>query len=101
MRSLLLLLFISGILFSCSNPETVPAKSYKSYDELVTLFKEWREFVKPNMNEGVPDYSKEAMAKQHAELPEWQKRLNSFDTTGWAIPQQVDWYLITFRCSRA
>ena len=94
MRSLLLLLFISGILFSCSKPETSPAKSYKSYDDLVTLFKEWREFVKPKMTEGVPDYSKEAMAKQHAELPEWQKRLNSFDTTGWAIPQQVDWYLI-------
>ena len=94
MRSLLLLLFVSGLLLSCSKPETVPAKSYKSYDELVTLFKEWREFVKPKMTEGVPDYSKEAMAKQHAELPKWQKRLNSFDTTGWAIPQQVDWYLI-------
>ena len=94
MRTLLLLVFVSGILFSCSKPETAPAKSYKSYDELITLFKEWHEFVKPKMNNGVPDYSKEAMAKQHAELPEWQKRLNSFDTTGWAIPQQVDWYLI-------
>jgi hypothetical protein len=94
MRTLLLLLFVSVILVSCSKTETAPVKSYKSYDELVTLFKDWREFVKPVMNEGVPDYSKQAMAKQHAELPEWQKRLNSFDTTGWAIPQQVDWYLI-------
>lgn len=94
MRTLLSLLFVSGILLSCSKTETAPAKSYKSYDDLVTLFKEWREFVKPKMNDGVPDYSKVAMTKQHAELPEWQKRLNSFDTTGWAIPQQVDWYLI-------
>ncbi len=46
------------------------------------------------MKNGVPDYSAEAMKKQHGELKDWQAKLQAFDTTGWPVKHQVDWYLI-------
>jgi len=94
MKNLFTLLLITLFLSSCTKTETAEVKSAKTYDELVTLFKEWRTFVAPQMNDGVPDYSKDAMAMQHAQLPQWQKRLNAFDTTGWPVSHQVDWYLV-------
>ena len=39
-----------------------------SYDDLVTLFEEWREFESPPLVDGVPDYSPQSMAGQRAEL---------------------------------
>ncbi len=86
----IVLLFLAG---SCSTPSPkTPAG--KTYPELVSFFKEWREFRSPQMINGVPDYSGEAMKKQERALPGWQKRLESFDTTGWPIKHQVDWYLV-------
>ena len=89
------LLFFSLILASsnCSTPPPPVAKA-TTYEELVTLFKEWREFESPEMIDGVPDYTVESMKKQHAALPNWQRRLQSFDTTGWPIKHQVDWYIV-------
>src|SRR4026207_603734 len=31
---------------------------------------------------------------QQRELVEWQRRLAAFDTTGWSIPQQVDYHVV-------
>ncbi len=87
-----LALSLMGI--QCSAPKGEEVPKSKTYDELVTLFREWREFQHPAMLEGVPDYSVEAMKKQHAELKKWQARLNAFDTAGWPVKHQVDWYLI-------
>jgi hypothetical protein len=79
----------------CNSPS--PKKEIKtsnSYEDLVSFFKAWREFESPELKHGVPDYSAEAMAKQHKELSDWQQRLNAFDTTNWPIKHQVDWYLV-------
>jgi hypothetical protein len=70
------------------------SSSQAGYDELVKLFFAWRAFHSPNMIDGVPDYSKEAMERQHRELAYWQSRLAAIDTTGWSIAHQIDWYLI-------
>jgi hypothetical protein len=88
---LLMMLFVS-----CSgggDSKKVLASSAK-YEDLVTLFKEWRVFQQPLLVNGVPDYSPDAMKKQHADLVSWQARLNNIDTAGWPISQQVDWYLV-------
>ncbi len=86
----IILLLLAG---SCSAPsKKVPGG--KTYEELLTFFKEWREFQSPEMINGVPDYSGKAMKKQERALPDWQKRLEAFDTTGWPIKHQVDWYLV-------
>lgn len=88
---------ISGfflILFSCSSPTPVETEKVNSYTQLVELFKSWRHFQAPPIKDGVPDYTSTAMKKQHGELKSWQQKLQNFDTTGWPINQQVDWYII-------
>jgi uncharacterized protein DUF885 len=72
----------------------VPASVPTGYDDLVKLFAEWRAFQKPRLVDGVPDYSPAAMAAQHRELATWQRRLAGIDSSGWNIPQQIDWHLV-------
>ena len=64
------------------------------HDQLVTLFREWRAFERPAFVNGVPDYTRAAMAAQHRVLPQWRARLERIDRKGWTIPQQVDWHLV-------
>ena len=64
------------------------------YEDLVSFFTEWREFQKPEMVNGVPDYSAQAMAEQKRRIPEFKKRLAAFDINGWTVPQRVDYELI-------
>jgi hypothetical protein len=79
-------------------PLALPAQSPRSvefrYNQLTTLFTDWRAFQAPRQQRGVPDYSARAMAAQRAALPRWQARLRGIDTTGWSIAQQVDWQLV-------
>ncbi|MCZ6918342.1 MAG: DUF885 family protein [Gemmatimonadetes bacterium] len=77
---------------ACSNPTDHPASS--SYDDLVALFHEWREFERPTFLDGVPDYSPAAMAAQHRELADYQGRLGAFDTSAWTVEQQIDHHLV-------
>lgn len=65
-----------------------------SYDDLVRLFKEWREFAKPGVVEGVPDYSPAAMKVQREKLPAFQKRLAEIDSSRWPVAQQVDYRVV-------
>src|SRR3954467_9663505 len=62
--------------------------------DLLALFGEWRAFQKPKVVDGVPDYTPAAMARQHAELKAWQKRLAALDPQAWPVPQQVDWHIV-------
>ena len=72
----------------------MPAGRGNRYEDLVSLFGEWRAFQKPKLVGGVPDYTAGAMAAQHRELASWQKRLAAIDPGGWPIPQQVDWHVV-------
>lgn len=85
---------VAAILASCSTPAPVETKKSTTYEQLVELFKTWREFQKPVMKEGVPDYSVAAMKKQHEELKSWQQKLQNFDTSNWPINHQADWYIL-------
>jgi len=64
------------------------------YEDLVALFGEWRQFQKPRVVDGVPDYTKAAMAAQRARLPEFQRRLMAIDAKSWPVARQVDWELV-------
>jgi uncharacterized protein (DUF885 family) len=61
---------------------------------LVAFFHEWREFQHPKMADGVPDYSADAMARQHRELTNYLNRLAAFDTTGWSVTEQIDMHIM-------
>jgi hypothetical protein len=65
-----------------------------SYDDLLTLFADWREFESPPMTNGAPDYTAEQFAARHDDFEALQARLQAFETNEWPIPQQVDWHLV-------
>jgi hypothetical protein len=94
MKKLLVAGALLLIAMSCSKPDENKGAKTKTHAELKTLFKEWREFQRPPLKDGIPDYSVDAMKQQYASLGQWQQRLNNFDTTGWFVAQQVDWYII-------
>jgi Bacterial protein of unknown function (DUF885) len=66
----------------------------RTHEDLVSLFHEWRVFQQPVLVDGVPDYSAGAMAAQQRELTGYQARLAAIDTTGWSIPQKVDYIVV-------
>ncbi|HKS07680.1 MAG TPA: DUF885 family protein [Gemmatimonadaceae bacterium] len=75
-------------------PAVTSGQSRQTYDDLATLFRDWRAFQKPKLTGGVYDYRTAAMAAQHAALARYKQRLQAIDTTGWRIPQQVDWHIV-------
>jgi hypothetical protein len=67
----------------------------RTYDQLLTLFTEWRTFEEPpRVNGGVPDYAPATNTQRLAVLRQWQDRLRAIDTSGWSIKQQVDWHIV-------
>ena len=64
---LVLVLGMSPTLLFCS---TQNDEQNSGYEELVSLFSEFREFVDPPLADGVPDYSEAAMNKQRDSLKE-------------------------------
>jgi hypothetical protein len=53
-----------------------------------------RTFQKPPVVNGVPQYTRAAMSDQFQKLPDLQSRLAALDSSAWAVPQQIDWYLV-------
>lgn len=71
-----------------------PAGEAADYPALVELFEEWRDFQPPRFSNGVPDYSKSAMAAQYRDLSSYQERLRAIDVESWPVSQQIDWWLV-------
>ena len=86
----------TAMLFAATLLLTLPVQldGQSSWNELVDLFGEWREFERPEFIDGVPDYTATAMARQQQELGAWKERLWAFDTENWPVEQQIDWHLV-------
>jgi len=65
-----------------------------TYADLVSLFKDFREFQKPKMTDGLPDYTASVMKEQKEGLKKFQARLEAIDPSGWPVSQQVDYHLV-------
>jgi hypothetical protein len=65
-----------------------------TYEDLLVLFENWRDFESPPLLDGAPDYTAETTARRHQELKTYQARLMAFEIENWPIGQQVDWYLV-------
>jgi hypothetical protein len=86
---------VLAMVFSCSsNTGEVPTVGSSNYDDLVGLFEEWREFQKPSVVDGVPDYSADAMTEQYLKLKEYKDRLESIDPSSWPVSHQVDYHIV-------
>ncbi len=68
--------------------------SSNRYEDLLILFKEFREFQKPKVTDGVPDYTADAMNKQKREVRTFQNRLAAIDPSSWPIAKQVDYHIV-------
>ena len=63
-------------------------------ETLAAIFDQWRSFEKPEMINGAPDYRQETFENRMQNFEELQGKLLSIDTSGWPVPDQVDWTLI-------
>ncbi len=79
---------------ACTQPEAPPDEGVGTYEDLVRLFVEWREFEAPDYVNDAPDYSSGAMAAKHAQLPAWRARLDALDPADWSVSRQIDWHLV-------
>ena len=64
------------------------------YEDLVSLFADWRLFQKPKLVDGVPDYTAAAMATQKRELKSYQRRLAAIDSSRWPVARQADYHVV-------
>lgn len=64
------------------------------YAALIQLFHDWRKFEAPTWRDGAPDYTAERFQAAHAELNQYQARLQAIDSSRWPVAQQVDWQLV-------
>lgn len=74
--------------------QQVVGQQLQAYQDLVALFHEWRIFETPPQREGAPDYTAQSFEKRQPTFKALQKKLTSIDTTGWSIPQRVDWMIV-------
>ena len=65
-----------------------------SYNDLLTLFAEWRDFESPPLLDGAPDYTAEQFATRDDDYGSLRGRLDAFVIGDWPVPQQVDWHLV-------
>ncbi len=88
--SLQTVLFLLFLLFN----QTQTLAQQDSYDDLVVFFKEWRAFETPPLRDGAPDYTKETFDNRWEAFQILHNKLREIDTTGWSVPNQVDWRIV-------
>ncbi|WP_436515203.1 hypothetical protein [Ekhidna sp. To15] len=99
-RAFILFLSLIAVIAACTsnvsdkNLSKEIEKVSASYEDLTSLFAEWREFENPPLLNGAPDYTKETFDARQPEFEKLQTRLLAMDTTGWSIPQQIDWKIV-------
>ncbi len=81
------------LLTACS-PDKNKIPYHNDHSALVTLFNAWRVFETPPMLNDAPDYTAEEFKKRLPEFNILRSRLHSIDTSGWTIPQKVDWNIV-------
>jgi hypothetical protein len=82
------------VLVSCHSVTPGEGKIGTTYADLTELFSAWRNFETPPLLDGAPDYTAETFAARQPEFEQLQQQLLAMDTTGWTIPQRVDWQII-------
>ncbi len=95
-RLFALLLFSVIISFSSSSPGTdVSAVTPSSeFEDLLSLSREFREYLQPIVVNGIPDYTPDAMREQFDGLDPYKRRLAAIDNSGWPVSQQVDYHIV-------
>ena len=69
-------------------------RHHHQYQDLVDLFKDWREFEEPPRLNGAPDYTAGRFDKDQQNFKTLEERLNQIKIDDWPIPYQVDWHIV-------
>jgi hypothetical protein len=88
----IILLFLIGL--TPIGMRAALAQADSSYDELLRLFEDWREFESPPLLDGAPDYTAGQFASRYEGFLTLRNRLHRLDPGDWPIPQQVDWHIV-------
>ena len=73
---------------------TIQAQEDSEYQQLVTLFNEWRAFETPPLLGGAPDYTKHRFNKDRGVFKSLQRRLNKINFDSWKTEEQIDWHVV-------
>ena len=86
---------LSLLLALCPAVHTAEADMTTStYAGLVQLFNDWREFERPPMRAGAPDYSGEYLDQAYVDFEDFRTRLMAMDIADWPVEQQADWHVV-------
>lgn len=64
------------------------------YQSLTNLFQEWREFEKPPLYKGAPDYRAKTFDSRYKDFQIIRSKLKRMYKEDWPIEHQVDWYIL-------
>jgi hypothetical protein len=64
------------------------------YADLLQLFNDWREFERPPLLNGAPDYTAGRFEERYRRFQAYRDRLEVIDPGGWPVEQQVDWQIV-------
>jgi len=82
------------LIFAAGDTPDAQAQMKRTYDDLLQLFADWREFESPPLLNGASDYTATQFERRQPDYLALRTRLESFDIDDWPIPQQVDWHLV-------
>lgn len=83
-----------GVVFPFVAPKGRAQETADTHLDLIELFQEWRNFERPPLREGAPDYTAETFLKRAQDYRRLRTRLDAMKIDSWSVPEQVDWHLV-------
>jgi hypothetical protein len=76
------------------NAAPIGQNSDDGHQELVKLYQEFQKFRRPDVVDGVPDYSRAAIKNKAKGLDSYRKRLSEISFEDWTVSHKIDYLLV-------
>ena len=73
---------------------SVGATANSNFNQLESLFIQWRAFEAAPLHELAPDYRQQTFDQRHSQWAEFKAQLLALDKSNWTVPQQIDWFVM-------
>ncbi len=90
-------IYILLVFWLCVNTGLLSANSgeSESYKNLVQLFLDWRQFERPPMLDGAPDYTAKTFVKRYHSFHQYRKRLDEININNLSVAEKIDWSIVS------